>query len=63
MCYTIIKDKGYTNNTKEITTMTKFYVVCEDMTTNTIYTYTMTSGALASLLTNPDIEVLYSEKR
>lgn len=43
--------------------MPKFYVVCEDTTTNTIYTYTMTSAALASLLTNPDMEVLYSEKR
>ena len=43
--------------------MTKIYVVCEDKTTNTIYTYTMTSAALANLLTNPDMEVLYSEKR
>lgn len=43
--------------------MTKFYVVCEDMTTNTIYTYTMTSAALANLLEDPYMEVLYSEKR
>ena len=43
--------------------MPKFYVVCEDTTTNTIYTYFMTSAALANLLTDPYMEVLYSEKR
>ena len=43
--------------------MPKFYVVCEDTTTNTIHTYIMTSAALANLLTDPYMEVLYSEKR
>lgn len=67
MCYTIIKDKGYTNNTKENNTMTKlYYVVYEEYNPSakvkTLSTRVMDGKMLAGYEEDWAFDVLYFEE-